>query len=231
MALKPTSKKLREEWRKGMIELGLYPDKKRSDPASDPNALYVNSVRPSDHLETVVKSLQDSISSLREKSESLYHFAVIQMESGLRTSELISLLHSDITVTGTFRIRGKKRSHSRMISPGISREFLLRHREMRRDPFREFDRFYIRREYKKVGINFYFQGDKKRTVTHIFRHLYVSGMLTAGIEVNEASKFIGHKSVSSTEHYGKFTKGNGTTVTRDIRSNNGNNFKSDNSEK
>jgi integrase len=207
MALKPTTKKLREDFRKGMQQLGLYPDKRRTDPGLTPNALYVKSDRPEESLESVVRSLRDSISCLKEKGEELYYFAVIQMESGLRTSELISVLHSDITVTGSFRVRGKKRSNSRMISPGIARDFLLKCREIKKDPFREFDRFFIRREYKKVGINFYFEGDKKRTVTHIFRHLFVSGMINAGIEINEASKFIGHKSVTSTEHYGKFTKG------------------------
>lgn len=203
MALTETTRKLREEYRKGMVELGLYRDKKPSNPALDPNALYVKSDGPGESLEALAVGLYYSVMKLKEKSNQLYYFALLQMENGLRTAELIGVKSTLITVTGSFKVKGKKGSNDRMISPGEAKDYLLKCRKVGRDPFKELDRFFLRREYKKVGINYYFEGDKKAKITHVFRHLHVSGMLHSGITVEEASKFIGHKNVKSTESYGK----------------------------
>jgi site-specific recombinase XerD len=140
---------------------------------------------------------------LKKKSVVLYYFALLQFENGIRTSELIGVKSGDITATGSFKLHGKKGSSNRMIAPGEARDYLLECRKNGSTPFGDYDRFYLRREYIKVGIYHWFEGDKKGKVTHVFRHLFVSGMLQSGIEVEEAKKFVGHKNVKSTEHYGK----------------------------
>lgn len=203
MALKTTTKTLRADFIAGMKELGLYSKKSRIDPALDPAAQIVNCDGPGETLKALSESLLNSVSQLKKRSEVLYYFALLQMENGLRVSELISVRCSDITVTGSFKIRGKKRSHNRMITGGEAKQYLLKCKGNGVNPFSHLDRFHIRREYLKAGINYYLRGDKKAKVTHIFRHLFVSGMLQSGIEVEEAKTFIGHKSVSSTEQYGK----------------------------
>lgn len=205
MALKKASKELRADLRKELEILGLRPRKNRTNPVSSPNELYVKSDYPVESLEVMARSLLHSIMMLKKKSVILYYFALLQFENGIRTAELIGVKSGDITATGSFKLRGKKGSNNRMIAPGEARDYLLECRKNGSVPFGDFDRFYLRREYIKVGIYYLFTGDKKGKVTHVFRHLYVSGMLQSGIEVEEAKKFVGHKNVKSTEHYGKIS--------------------------
>ena len=168
---------------------------------------------PSAHTITVCKlcdSDADRLEHVREvykkltrKNHVLGKVIELQLFYGLRISEVLNIHSSDINSLGQICIRGLKGSNDRIITPITNLEFYIKMRKLKIKVFQHISRFYVYREYKKMGISAQFNGNSKNSVTHMLRHLVIKNNKIEGYEMETIKQFIGHKSIKSTEHYGK----------------------------
>lgn len=127
----------------------------------------------------------------------------LQVDWGLRISEVIKIKPSDISVTGMIHIRGAKGSNDRYV---VSRRYtafwvnFVRKGNVIGD---QRDRFYYYRLYKKNGIHYKKQGNVNNSVTHALRHQLIGVLEKEGYEQRNLSQLIGHKSKKSIIHYAK----------------------------
>lgn len=146
--------------------------------------------------------LVGAVASLRRIDERVWCVAVIQMVSGARISEVLSLDFRNILANGTIALRGKKRSEDRIVSCGDAWSYLSKCRDAGVHPFEGLNRFYVYRCYKKAGLVLGHGIGSKDSVTHALRHLYVfEAKKVVSTEVIQNQ--IGHKSINSTNHYVK----------------------------
>jgi uncharacterized protein YabE (DUF348 family) len=66
-----------------------------------------------------------------------------------------------------------------------------------------YSRFYYYRLFLKCGVSLSIEGNAKKSVTHAGRHLQSRILQESGIDIEENKRYIGHKSVKSTEKYAK----------------------------
>lgn len=130
----------------------------------------------------------------------------LMIVSGARVSEVLSIRCSDISPEGRVRVRGLKRSNDRFIETPSTREYLLYCKKTHIDPFIHYDRFYVYRQLKSMGISQVFGDNKNASVTHLFRHLAILDMQEVDSSLVSAKNTIGHKSIKSTEAYGRKPK-------------------------
>lgn len=149
----------------------------------------------------VVKKAMFLSSELSPWPVSLRVLIEIQLLFGLRVSEALSIGYADLMALGRIRISASKRGTSRIINYADRYGYLEMCRRNGVNPFADYNRFFIYREYKKNGIMLFHEKDKKYSVTHAFRHLLVT-MLKSEIEDKSLiSDILGHKSRKSIESY------------------------------
>ena len=148
----------------------------------------------------------DSIEILRYRNPILFVIAMLQYQFGLRISEVLAITCYDISVGGYIKINSKKGSFERIIHSGISSEYMLRCKSNNVDPFVEINRFYVYREYKKVGLSMKFGDNEKSSVTHLFRHIAGLNAKSVTNDLESRARHLGHKSTKSTQYYGKDQK-------------------------
>lgn len=144
-------------------------------------------------------AITDLIKPFPKDFQALIH---LMIASGARISEVLSIKASDITAQGRVKLTGLKRSNSRFVETELARQYLLSCKSLPIDPFSHYDRFYVYRQLKKLGIAQTFGDNVNASVTHIFRHLAVLDMKEVDTSLDSAKNTIGHKSISSTQHYG-----------------------------
>lgn len=172
-----------------------------SDPrfAAQSSALCVRNSVPGTSQDPLFQSLD----LLKQRSQKLYLIAHLQFVHGLRISEVLDIKHSDISPQGFIKIGSKKMSSGRIIHAGESLEYMHQCRASLVHPFAGFDRFFVYREYKRVGLMKFVPGNKKASVTHLFRHNASSQALKVGADIETRAHQLGHKSTKSTQHYGR----------------------------
>jgi len=125
----------------------------------------------------------------------------LQLQYGLRISEVLNITPYDLLTLGRIRIRSQKRGKDRIINYSDINNYLNFCRESSVYPFRDFNRFFVYREYKKQGLCIFHSKGKKSSITHSFRHI-IAQLLDMEIENKEQiSEFLGHKSLKSLESY------------------------------
>ncbi len=127
----------------------------------------------------------------------------IQLRLGLRISEVLKLVPADLLPLGRIRIRSSKRGKDRILNYSDPFNYLEKCRQLSLLPFRDYNRFYVYREYKKFGIMLYLGDHKKYSVTHLFRHLFATSLDQVVDDRSLISDALGHKSRKSIESYVK----------------------------
>lgn len=158
---------------------------------------------PGSKIGQLMKTVQAQLETMRKKNPTLWAIAELQFMYGLRISEVLDIRGTDIIKPNQVLIKGKKGSQNRIVNLGESKDYYLRYADRPRLIFDCISRFYVYREYKKLGISHKFSARSKESVTHLFRHLVVKNFKNYNISTNDSKNFIGHKAKASTEVYEK----------------------------
>lgn len=133
--------------------------------------------------------------------ETLKRFIYLQSISGARVSEILNIQYSDIITSTIIRLKGLKHSSDRLIHIDRYAEYFGFCKRNMIHPFSTLDRFYIYREYKKLGFIVSFLDSNKKAVTHSFRYKYIKNLKENNVDLSLIQKEIGHKSQKTTENY------------------------------
>ena len=69
------------------------------------------------------------------------------------------------------------------------------------NPFANLNRYFIYREYRKLGFVVSFVNSNKKAVTHSFRYKYIKNLKDNDVNLDLIQKEIGHKTIKTTERY------------------------------
>lgn len=108
----------------------------------------------------------------------LYKFAVMQISTGARVSELLRIHSKEISPEGRILIRALKGGNDRVEKIPELTPWLIKERSKSRYIFQDLTRFVIHHRYLEKGISAYFGKNSKRSTTHLFRHL-------VGLDMNQ----------------------------------------------
>lgn len=128
-------------------------------------------------------------------------FIYLQSISGARVSEILNIKYTDIINSTIIRIKGLKHSNDRLIHIDRYSEYFGFCKRNMIHPFSTLNRFYIYREYKKIGFIVSFLDSNKKAVTHSFRYKYIKNLKDNNVEISLIQKEIGHKTQKTTENY------------------------------
>lgn len=156
---------------------------------------------PGNGANTTLNEIYTSIEALKKLDKSVYLLALISYQEGLRVSEALSIRFSKVLYNYKYVLKRLKGSDTTIIDLSFAKELVEYYKTTKQEPFRDLNRYYIYRCYKKVGIVKQYNGKKNVTVTHALRHEYVSNMSKNGVETNLIAKNIGHKNTKNTEIY------------------------------
>lgn len=133
--------------------------------------------------------------------ETLKRFIYLQSISGARVSEILNIQYTDIITSTIIRIKGLKHSDDRLIHIDRYSEYFSFCKRNMKHPFASLNRYYIYREYKKIGFIVSFLDSNKKAVTHSFRYKYIKKLKENNVDISLIQKEIGHKSQKTTENY------------------------------
>ena len=134
-------------------------------------------------------------------SEALKAFVSLQFKHGLRVSDILNIHHSDITNSNNIVIHQGKKSHKKIVRDDEFFDFWKNCRDFKINPFEDYDRFYIYRIYKRIGIKHTERGRKRNSVTHAPRKLLAQDMEKSDFDITEIQTALGHRGKRSTEYY------------------------------
>lgn len=172
----------------------------------------INSVsRPTAQIETKFADNSEIIDEMNAKVEeilsrnsipdTLKRFIYLQSISGARVSEILNIKYTDIISQTIIRLKGLKHSNDRLIHIDKYSEYFGYCKRNMINPFETINRFYIYREYKKMGFIVSFLDSNKKAVTHSFRYRYIKNLKDNNVEISLIQKEIGHKIQKTTENY------------------------------
>lgn len=130
----------------------------------------------------------------------------LMLLNGLRVSEVLNIKGADISASGIILVKGLKGSNNRFCSVSIYRDFWIKRRKIPETLGAVYSRFFLYREFKKLGISLLTNNSSKQAVTHAFRHMLVTGALSIEKDFTAAKNLVGHKSTKSTHHYDNTSK-------------------------
>jgi site-specific recombinase XerD len=153
-------------------------------------------------LEAMASSLLTKLGQAFKHCQILGHILDIQISGGCRISEVLQIKPSVITPTGSILIKSAKKGNARIITTSKSSEFLLTCRKLNIAPFFDRDRFWVYREYKKLGILFVSKTSSKMSVTHAPRHIFTASNRITTKDETTLSNALGQKTKSMSNRYG-----------------------------
>lgn len=127
----------------------------------------------------------------------------LQYMYGLRVSEVLSIKHNDLKSNNAIIIKGKKGSSPRIIHVSFNQSYINRCRLNNVHPFPTYNRFYLHREYIKLGFTYKSKNSKKMSTTHSFRHKVIQKLRNENVDAETLQLFIGHKNQKNTNNYGR----------------------------
>lgn len=156
-----------------------------------------------DNLEIIeeMNAKVEEILSGNTVPETLKRFIYLQSISGARVSEILNIQYSDIITPTILRISGLKHSNDRLLHIDRYSEYFSFCKRNMIHPFVSLNRYYIYREYKKIGFIVSFLDSNKKAVTHSFRYKYIKKLKENNVEMSLIQKEIGHKTQKTTENY------------------------------
>ena len=132
---------------------------------------------------------------------SLRAFVSLQLNNGLRVSDVLNISYSDITPRGQILVRQGKGSISKVVSDFQYIDFYLDCKQRKLNPFSDYNRFFIYRLYKKYDIYQKNKGQKNASITHAPRKILAQSLQNDGFTLDEIRVALGHNSKRSTEYY------------------------------
>lgn len=154
-----------------------------------------------DDMDKLIEQTRMKIEKIKNYDYGLYVIAIIQMTTGCRISEVLSIRTKDIMKNGTGVLRAKKGSNDRFFNWYFAFDYFQRNRKNLMGPFEQYTRFYVYKRYKQFGITHQFKENGKRAVTHIFRHLALTEAQHAFNDKELSSRLSGHKNKSNLKYY------------------------------
>jgi site-specific recombinase XerD len=141
----------------------------------------------------------------RMKKESIRLFYLLQflLSSACRISEALKIKPNDITQLGHVNIKALKGSNDRIISGGMSSEYLIKCKKNNISPWGEWSRFFVYHQFKKYNVGIQIQGTTKRAVTHAPRHIVSSAIKKANMNQELSKQALGHKTTKANDYYFK----------------------------
>lgn len=133
--------------------------------------------------------------------ETLKRFIYLQSISGARVSEILNIQYTDIITSTIIKIKGLKHSDDRLIHIDRYAEYFSFCKRNMIHPFGTLNRYYVYREYKKIGFIVSFLDSNKKAVTHSFRYKYIKNLKENNVDISLIQKEIGHKTQKTTENY------------------------------
>lgn len=143
----------------------------------------------------------EEILSQNSIPEILKRFIYLQSISGARVSEILNIQYSDIINSTIIRLKGLKHSNDRLIHIDKYSEYFGFCKRNMIHPFGTLNRYFIYREYKKMGFVVSFLDSNKKAVTHSFRYKYIKNLKENNVDISLIQKEIGHKTQKTTENY------------------------------
>lgn len=167
----------------------------------NPSAQYYKQCNPGLNMEEIIKRVEKAIDMSSKSNEVIHAILLIQYESGARISEVLNIRGVDISGNRMIVLRGSKGSGDRTVSVNSNWAFWSKMKGMHMLVFQGFTRFYVYREYKKLGISFKFAGKGKKSVTHSLRHIMGRSLQENKVNKKLIQKQLGHESEKSTDSY------------------------------
>ena len=146
-------------------------------------------------------TIESIISKCKLHSESLFTICSLQLKYALRISEVLNLRYSDIDFQGRAVIQGLKGSNNRIIYVSEYPMFKNINRNSNELVFSHINRFYVYREYKKLGIYKLLQDNSNTSVTHYNRYLSQASIEDKTEDLRIKRQLLGHKSSKNTFRY------------------------------
>ena len=125
----------------------------------------------------------------------------LMYNGGLRVSEVLRIKGTDIVGNDRVRIKASKGSDDRLVQLFHTRDRLIGFKGSPYNVFEGLSRWYVYREFKKLGIGKRFGENRNNSVTHYFRQQQARSLENDGLEDSIRSKFLGHKNGKSIKHY------------------------------
>lgn len=173
----------------------------RIDSVVRPTAQTVTKFADNSEIIDEMSTKVEGILSKDTVPETLKRFIYLQSISGARVSELLNIKYTDIISPTILKIKGLKHSNDRLIHIDRYSEYFEFCKRNMIHPFSTLNRFYIYREYKKIGFIVSFLDSNKKAVTHSFRYKYIKNLKDNNVEISLIQKEIGHKTQKTTENY------------------------------
>lgn len=152
---------------------------------------------------SVVKSLGCELKSI---SMEVYYCVLVLESTGCRISEVLNIRVYDIASNGSFKVKGLKGSDDRLFTIVELAEYMINCKKSGKYPFSTFNRFFYYSLFKRLGIGAYYGNSKRMSVTHSFRHDYITNLKTIDSELQTTKTNIGHKNISNTQYYANSKK-------------------------
>lgn len=125
----------------------------------------------------------------------------LQMLYGLRVSEALKLAPCDYVGHGVFRAKTDKGGKNRMIRIVYNMDYIRSGIIYKLPLIDRYNRFYVYRVYKKIGIFKRYNSNKYQSVTHFFRHEIVKEMKRKNIDNETITSFMGWRSEKTILYY------------------------------
>lgn len=181
----------------------LYPSVKpvRDRSVIKPLAPNANLCSQGSSLNDDLKTLYTLLNKIKIEEPVIYYICEIMLAGSCRISEVLDIRYNDFKSTNQLLIRGKKGSSNRIISVSESRQYLRTCKEVQKDPFNDYNRFYVYRRLKYYGIGGQFEGKNKMAITHYFRQLSLRILENEEVTKEDRMRQSGHKSKNSLTYY------------------------------
>lgn len=173
----------------------------RSKPVEVSSAQYNTKLYESSGESERIMSICSSVFANPSIPEFMKAVISLQMEHGLRISEVLNIKKTDISHRGYILIKSLKGSKNRLVSPSFFRQFWFDSPPLTFPLSRLYSRFYFYRWYKKLGLYSTYGTNSTASVTHVFRHELGLHLKNKFNELEVSKSFLGHVSSKSTEAY------------------------------
>ena len=150
---------------------------------------------------TGLQALVIRVFSNTSLSESDKAVIEIMYNYGLRISEVLSINSSCINNRNQILVKGLKGSNNRLVVPVLYADYWKKVKMYNIDLHSSPGRFYYYRLFKKLGFSSLSAGNQKKSVTHSFRHNFVTEIVKETGNIETAKELIGHKNSNSTKYY------------------------------
>lgn len=121
--------------------------------------------------------------------------------NALRISEALQITCYDIDTLGRIYIRGAKSSHNKLVTCPYYTSYFIDCKSNNINPFEMYNRFFVYREFRKIGLIMQFDNCERSAVTHSLRFASIGNIQNEILTEEEKSRYVGHKSEKTTKHY------------------------------